>query len=205
MKRHSMRLILQWLTAMMLVIYMLTGCQSPPARASSAAAAAPSTLNNCYSLLHQLLTQEKDVSLLHLIKDEHPELKNLMKRIAAASAAGSELLEKFARKDPAISLNDIRLPPGEIAARDAIAAVKKKELLSEHGDRFQLTLLLSQTEALSYAWNLAGAASKKDPSPDRARALAGISDDMQNLYHEAYVMLLSKMQSPAAAAAELRQ
>ena len=121
-----------------------------------------------------------------------PEVKNLIKKIAANSAAGAKLLEAFARHDLTINLEDIRLPPGETATRDAIASTKKKELLGQSGDEFELTLLLTQTEALSYAWHLAKVAGENESQPDRARALAGVSKDMENLYHEAFVMLLSK-------------
>jgi hypothetical protein len=58
-------------------------------------------------------------------------------------------------------------------------------------------LLLTQTEALSYAWHLAQVAGENEPQPERARALAGVSEDMQNLYHEVFVMLLSKTKSSA--------
>src|ERR1019366_1477124 len=121
-----------------------------------------------------------------------PEVKNLIKKIAANSAAGAKLLEAFARHDLTINLEDIRLPPGETATRDAIASTKKKELLGQSGDEFELTLLLTQTEALSYAWHLAKVAGENESQPDRARALAGVSKDMENLYHEVFVMLLSK-------------
>ena len=76
-------------------------------------------------------------------------------------------------------LDDIRLPPGELATRDAIASTKEKELLGQTGDTFELTLLLTQTEALSYASHLAKVAGENEPQPDRARALAGVSDDMR--------------------------
>ena len=156
-----------------------------------------SARNNSYSLLHQLLDDQKNVSLLHFIKSEHPDVKNLIKKIATTSATGATLLEQFAKDDPAIKLNDISLPPGEVATRDAIASTKEKELLSQTGDRFELTLLLTQTEALSYGWHLAAVASLYEPDPDRAHALVGIGVDMDNLYHEVFVMLLAKTRTSA--------
>ena len=53
-------------------------------------------------------------------------------------------------------------------------------------------MLLTQTEALSYGWHLAKVASETESQPDRARAMARVSQDMENLYHEAFEMLLSK-------------
>ena len=135
--------------------------------------------------------------MLRFIKREHSDVKNLIKKIAANSAAGAKLLEEFARHDPSIRLDDIRLPPGEVSTRDAIASTKQKELLSQTGDEFELTLLLTQTEALSYAWHLAKVTGENEPQPERARALAGVSEDMENLYHEVFVLLLSKTKSSA--------
>ena len=184
--------ILPLFVAMLSVACVLTGCKPPKTGAPSGSIVAQATRNNCYSLLHQLLDEQKDVSLLRFIKSEHSDVKNLIKKIAAASGAGSQLLEEFAKHDPSLHLNDIQLPPGEESTRDAIASTKKKELLGQTGDEFELTLLLTQTEALSYAWHLAKVAGENESQPDRARALAGVSKDMENLYHEVFVMLLSK-------------
>jgi hypothetical protein len=192
-----MKIILLLLTAMLSVACVLTGCQSPKARSPSGSSVAQATRNNGYSLLHQLLDEQKDVSMLRFIKREHSDVKNLVKKIAANSGTGAKLLEEFVKDDPSISLDDIRLPPGELATRDAIAFTKEKELLTQTGDEFELTLLLTQTEALSYAWHLAKVTGENEPQPDRARALAGVSKDMENLYREVFVLLLSKTKSPA--------
>jgi hypothetical protein len=158
--------------------------------------AAQPTENNCLSLLHQLLDEQKDVSILRFIKREHSDVKELVKKIATTSGTGSKLLEEFARKDPSLNLDAILLPSGEVATRDAIASAKKNELLSQTGDELELTLLLTQTEALSYAWHLAQVASENDSQADRARALAGLSEDMKNLYQEVFALLLSKENHP---------
>jgi hypothetical protein len=180
------------LTAMLSISWVLTGCQPPKADSAPESGTALSTRNNCYSLLHQLLDEEKDVSLLRFIKREHSDVKNLVKRIATVSGTGANLLEEFAKHDPSVRLDDIRLPPGETATRAAIASTEKKELLDQSGNEFELTLLLTQTEALSYAWHLATIAGENEPQPDRARALASVSKDLENLHHEVFTMLLAK-------------
>ncbi len=174
------------------VACLLTACSSPRVKAPSGSDAAPATRNNCYSLLHQLLDEQKDVSILRFIKREHSDVKKLIKKIAVASGAGSKLLEEFARQDASIDLKDFRLPSGEAATREAIASTKRKELLGQTGDTFELTLLLTQTEALSYAAHLAKVAGENESHPDRARALSGVSAEMQSLYQEVFAMLLSK-------------
>ena len=180
------------LLASILLVGLLTGCPSSKTEATSANRAAPSTRNNCYSLLHQLLADEKDVSLLRFIKREHADVSKLIKKIASTSGTDCTLLEKLAHDDPSIDLKDIGLPPGEVATRDSIAFTKKKELLGQKGDELELTLLLTQTEALSYAWHLAEVASENESQPDRVRELAGVSEEMKNLYQEVFAMLLSK-------------
>ena len=189
--------ILALLAAGFSVGCLLTGCQRAQAGSPPSSSAAQATRNNCYSLLYQLLNDQKDVSILRFIKREHTDVKDLVKRIAAASGAGSELLEEFAKKDPSLNLDATLLPPGEIATRAAIASTKKSELLSKTGDEFELRLLLTQTEALSYGWHLAQVASENDSQPDRARALAGMGEDMKKLYRQVFALLLSKMKSSA--------
>ena len=118
----SAKLNLALLTAMLSVACFLSGCQSPKARAPSGVSAAQSTRNNCYSLLHQLLNDQKNVGLLRFIKSEQEDVKTLVKKIAVNSATGAKLLEEFARHDPSLTLDDIGLPPGEAATREAIAS-----------------------------------------------------------------------------------
>jgi hypothetical protein len=180
------------LFASILSLGLLTGCPSSKTEATSTSSAAPSTRNNCYSLLHQLLDQQKDVSMLRFIKKEHADLKNLIKKIAESSGKAAKLLEKFAKEDTSIHLDDLGLPSGEVATRASIAATEKTTLLSQSGEEFELSLLLTQTEALSYAWHLAKVAGEKETQPNRVRALADLSEDMRNLHQEVFAMLLSK-------------
>ncbi|MCU0785304.1 MAG: hypothetical protein MUF81_14875 [Verrucomicrobia bacterium] len=187
-----MKIIPPMLIVLLSVACVLTGCQSPKARTPVENGAAPTTRNNCYSLLHQLLSDQKNVGLLRFIKREPDDVKKLVKKIATTSGTGAKLLEEFAKHDPSISLDDLWLPPGEAATREAIAATKQKELLGQTGDAFELSLLLTQAEALSYGWHLAKVAGENESQPDRARALAGVSEDMENLYHEVFALLLSK-------------
>src|SRR5450755_3335642 len=140
-----MKTIRSFFTVMSLATCLITGCQTPKAVSPRESATIQSTRNNGYSLLHQLLAEQKDVSLLRFIRPEQSDVKTLVKKIATDSGTGAALLEKFAKDDPTISLDDIRLPPAELATRAAIASTKKKELLSQSGGTFELTLLLTQT------------------------------------------------------------
>ena len=187
-----MKIILTLLTVSVLLAFVTTGCQSPKVRSASGTSVARSTRNNCYSLLYQLLNDQKNVSMLRFIKRENSDVKKLVNNIAVNSAAGAKLLEEFAKEDPSIRLDDIRLPPGEQSTRDAIASSKEKELLRHTNGEFELALLLTQTEALSYGWHLAKVAGENEPQVDRARSLVKVSEDMENLYNQVFVLLLSR-------------
>jgi len=167
--------------AMVVFGLLLSGCQSPPVRPSAPTAAATDTRNNCYSLLYQLLDQEKNVSLLHFIKREDSDLKQLIRRVSEASAAGASQLKEFAKQDPTLILDATGLPPGEVKTRDSIAAEQQHELLHNSGDAFELILLLNQQEAMNYATHLAKVASLNDFGPGRAQYLSGLSAEMKKL------------------------
>jgi hypothetical protein len=177
---------------MLLVACVLPGCQPEKVAPPAASATGESVRNNCYSLLYQLLEEQKDVSILRFIKREHADVKKLVQKIADDSASGGKLLKAYAKKDAGLSLDDFGLPPGEVATRASIAAAKRKELLGQTGDDFELTLLLTQTEALGYASHLARVASQNETQPARAQALAGLSDDMESLGRQVFAMLRSK-------------
>jgi outer membrane murein-binding lipoprotein Lpp len=183
--------ILPLLAAAIGVVCVLSGCQSS-APASSSRNFAPYRRNNAYSLLYQLLDEEKDVSLLRFIKHEPSDVKTLVNKIAAASKEGEEKLEELAKEDPTLNLRETDLPPGEVATRAAIAAAKKKEILAHSGDPFDLALLLSQAEALNYGWHLAMVASQDERQPSHLRALAALEEKMMSLYQEVFELLLSK-------------
>jgi hypothetical protein len=155
------------------------------------------TWSNGYALLHDLLAQEADVDKLHFIKKEQPDVKELINRIASASGVAAKQLEGYAGGKSAFVLKETELPPGEESTRDAIASTKKWELLGHTGDQFELNLLLTQSEAMSYGWHLAKVASKNDANPDRARYLANLSEQMKGFYHDLYLIMLSRMNEGA--------
>ena len=178
---------------------LLIGCPSVTAGSPPRANAEPSqpVRNNCYSLLHQLLVEQEDVSLLRFIKSENSDVKKLVRRIATTSATGATLLEKFAKDDPSLRLDELWLPSGEVATRRAIASTEEQELLGQTGEKFELTLILAQASALSYASHLADVAGRNETQPDHARALAGLGRDMQGFYHELLQILQSRASVPA--------
>jgi len=165
------------------------GCRTPQQAPAAAASLQQQTRVNSYSLLHQLLAQQRNVDKLLLIKLESAELKRLLKSIAATSGFGADRLEEFARQDRSIRLDQISLPPGETATRDAIASTKKKELLTPFNPNFELDMLLTQSEALSYAWHLGKVAALNEPNAGRARFLNELSSELKGLHGQVFSLM----------------
>jgi Mg2+ and Co2+ transporter CorA len=194
--------VVKFIFALFLAVFgaiLLTGCQTTsvdsqiPVRAKADHQVPPSSRNNGYSLLHQLLDEQKDVSKLRFIKREPSDLKELINQIAAASRAGARQLELYAQQDASLVLTDYRLPPAELAARKAMATTKQNELLHESDDPFELSLFLAQTEALSYASHLAKVTAAFEPQSDRAKYLTQLSEQMDRLHRQLLAWMLSRM------------
>lgn len=170
-----------------------SGCKVPVQSAATIASPQEQTRANSYSLLYELLGQQRNVDKLLLVKMESVELKLLIKAIAAASAAGVKRLEESARQDATIRLDQTSLPPGETATRNAIASTKKKELLTPFNSNFELDLLLTQSEALSYAWHLAKVAAANEPNSGHARLLNNLSSEMKSLHGQVLSLMRSHL------------
>jgi hypothetical protein len=181
------------LVTLLCVALVAGGCQHPPTRATASESLVHA---NACSLLHDLLDQQKNVGKLLLVKRESEEVGRLIKAIAAASAAGAKQLEFFAAQDSTLPLDQLSLPPGEVATRDAIARTKTKTLLTPFSSSFEFNLLLTQTEALSYAWHLAKVAAKNDPQTARSSYLSKLGDEMEGL-HRQTLSLMHHQPSPS--------
>jgi len=169
------------------------GCQLPRHQPAAAATKREQIRIDCYSLLHDLLDQQKNVDKLLLVKLESDELNHLIKTIAAASAAGARALERFAAQDGSFNLKQLSLPLGEIETRSAIASTKSRQLLTSAGVNFELKLLLTQAEALSYAWHLSKVAAAHESHPERVHHLTALSDEMKDLHRQTVSLMRSRL------------
>jgi hypothetical protein len=148
--------------------------------------------NNAYSLLYDLLDDERHVSKLLIVKRDSRELNRLINRISDVSAEGVDRLKRFAAKDPSLNLKVMGLPPAEQATRKAIAETKRNQLLGRSGADFERTLLLTQMEALSYGTHLAGVAATNDFDPTRAGYLSTLSAALKHLHSEVAQLLFKR-------------
>jgi hypothetical protein len=89
---NTMNCIPSLLVMTLAVVCFLTGCHSPKTRTRSANIAGQSTRDNCYSLLHQLLADQKNVGLLRFIKREESDVKIWLRRLPRVPQARSVFL-----------------------------------------------------------------------------------------------------------------
>ena len=178
------------------VFIVWCGCvsQRNPIHANATPVPGPS---GGYPLLFELLRDEKNVSKLLVIKRERAELKALINEIAATAARASKQLETFAKADPSLDLKSQGLPAAEVETRASIATQKGKELLVEGGKEFELNLLLSQSQALTYAAHLAETMAKSEANQTRAAYLRQLAGDLHALRRKVEAMLLANYRWPA--------
>lgn len=144
-----------------------------------------------YALLFALLGGEKDVAKLLVIKRERPELRELVKSISETAGRAHRDLENFAKADRSINLQKQGLPTAESAARASIARARTKDLLTEGGQEFEVQLLLTQNEALTYGAHLAEAIAKAESNPERAKYFKQLASDLGQLQRKVVAMFLA--------------
>lgn len=144
--------------------------------------------NNAASLLADLLGSEKNLSKLLIIKRNSAELGRLAKAISKTADDGGDQLEKMAKRDKTLDLHAIKLPSGEKAAREAMSKTWEHELLFSSGSKFELTLLLTQTQALDYGSHLAQIAADNSP-PDQAPEFHSLDVALDKLYQQVVAKL----------------
>jgi hypothetical protein len=145
----------------------------------------PELLNNAASLLDNLLGDEKNLAKILIIKGHGDgDFGNLVKAIAHAAAEGDRQLRQLAQSTPGMDLKALGLPPGEVAARQAIGKTKERDLLFSTGTTFEFNLLLTQTQALSYGAHLAEVVAAQAPTPEAAQAFKSLAEVLDRLLRD---------------------
>src|SRR5258708_33030268 len=132
------------------LLFSLVGCSTirPTKETTSAEGPPRSVLNEGYTLLDQLMSDEKDVSKLLIVKREPAAVVETIKSIAARAGEAHKQLEAFAKADARLNLKLKTLPLIEQETRDSIGKARTKELLFQNSKKIELPLLLTQNEAL---------------------------------------------------------
>jgi len=191
---------------MMMVAVCLSGAATQPeAKDSKDAprAAEPSEdtrlaiRNQGYSLLYQLLDDQKNVSKLLIIKKEQSDVGDLITKIAKTSGEAAKQLEAFSKTDPQLHLKMDGLPAAERETRDLISKTRAKELITKTGEKFELRILLTQSEALTYGAHLAAIVQIHETDESRRKVLGDISRHYQDLHQALIDLMHARWRSPA--------
>ncbi|MBN8249596.1 MAG: hypothetical protein J0L84_19420 [Verrucomicrobia bacterium] len=174
-----------------LIAALFCGCHTPARHRSDERHAERTIRSNAYSLLYQLLSQQKNVGLLLVIKSEGDRINAVVREIARDSTRGARLIEEFAAEDETLLLDDTWLPPAESAAREVLADAMRRDLLRENGKSFEFHLLIAQSQALPYAAALAEVAAGHESRPSRANALRELGAGMRQHHQEVLTLLQS--------------
>jgi hypothetical protein len=138
--------------------------------------------NNAASLLYDLLGDEKDVSKILIIRRRPARVSRVIKAISKTAGDGQDQIDALAKEDKTLDLHALQLPPGETATRDAIRKTKEHELLFSWGMKFDMNLLLSQTDALDYGSHLAKIAAENSTSPEQVRRFHALDVALSALF-----------------------
>ncbi len=147
------------------------------------------TSGHGYALLHEILGQEKQVSKLLLIKTERKPLETVIQAIAETCDTAYDRLEDLAAEKPRLDLSDTGLPADEVLTRRAIAGTRRDQLLAASGREFELQLLWSQNEALTYASHLADTLARSETEPARLAFVRALWKDLVRRDEEVQALL----------------
>lgn len=179
-----------------LVAVVQLGCRTAQPPVSETQSSASHASGHGHALLFGLLGDEKNVSKLLIIKRERPELRALITEISERAGKAHKEFEAFAKSDQTLNLKNQGLPGAEVLTRSAIAKTRAKELLTESGKEFELRLLLTQNEALTYGAYLAATAAANDTAANRRQMLQQLSNDLLQLQKKTVDMLLKNYTTP---------
>jgi hypothetical protein len=177
-------------------ILVLSGCVSLEPRAKEGA---PTKVNAAeisegYALLYDLVSKEKQSSLLSIIKKESPELKSLLERISETSKATAKELDTLARIDPTLNLKVTHLPRIEQVARESIDKETSKEILHSDGVDLEFHMVSSQLAGMNYAAHLARSLAMVETNPRRKEFLQRTDRKFSELHGQVYKMLFTRYQ-----------
>jgi len=107
-------------------------------------------LNEGYSLLHQLMSDESDVSKMLIIKHADEPVAGAVKEISGACKSAISRMDDFPKADARIEFDVPDLPRVEQESRDLDSSLEEKELLFSGGKTFELRLIYAQAQAMEY-------------------------------------------------------
>jgi hypothetical protein len=182
--------------AVVLLVLLTAGCAvlEPRAKENAPTHVNVSAISEGYALLYDLVSKEKQSSLLSIIKKESPEFKSLLERISDTSKATATELEALARINPPLNIKVMHLPRLEQATRESIDKQTSKEILHSTGVALEFNIVSSQLAAMNYAAHLARSLAVVETNPRRKEFLQQTDRKFSDLHGQVYKMLFTRYQ-----------
>ncbi len=142
--------------------------------------------------MYNLVSKEKNVSKLLIIKRDSPQLKAIIQKVARDSKQIAQELETLAKQNPPLNLKFAHLPLVEQKTRDLIEKEEGKGLLRTSDKPFEFKLLQSQIEGMNYGSHLAEALLETETNAARRAFLQRAQKTLAGLRDEIYQMVLER-------------
>jgi hypothetical protein len=195
----GMKKFLPTISSICLVAAALTACAPNPTPNTPTENGGVSRLRNeGYSLLHKLMSDESQVGQIFVLKHADPDVGTIVKSIGAAAQIAKQRLDDFAKADNMIEFDVSDLPAVEQESRDATASVDTHELLFSNGDTFELNLLFTQAQAMTYASQLSKSLASHEDDATRKQFLTDLSKQCDD-FRAGLMNLLAVKSAPATA------
>ncbi|MFA9477459.1 hypothetical protein ACERK3_04035 [Phycisphaerales bacterium AB-hyl4] len=182
----SARHVATWTLGVALALMLCTAAGCAPGRPTVSADPDERNreLSEGYALLYDLLEENRQIDQAVRIpfRSVSDETRALLGDIASASGDAADRLYEFADAAAELGLDEDGLPTLETATRDSIASATQRALLAGDRNRFELYLLLSQTEATRYAAHLARQLAEAEPQSARRAYLEDTYEQFDQLY-----------------------
>ena len=184
------------LSIALVALWVLSGCAifEPSATENAPTNIKLLEISEGYALLYDLVSKEKQASLLSRIKKESAELKSLLERVSETSKTTAKEMETLAKLDPPLNLKVTHLPRIEEATRESIDKETSKAILHSEGVRMEFTMVSSQLAGMNYAAHLARSLAVVEPNPRRKEFLQRTDRNFSDLHRQMYNMLYARYQ-----------
>jgi hypothetical protein len=170
-------------------VTFLAGCGSTPPPPASSGGGLNHQQNQGYSLLYKLMSDEKDVGKIFILKSADDSVKGLVKEIGDAAQSAKQRMDELSKADKELAYDLPDLPYIEQRGRDLQAKDDEHELLFSSGKDFELRLLFTQTQAMDYATQLCKALDETEKNPDRKAFLENLAKQCGGFHDRLMKML----------------
>jgi len=153
---------------------------------------AHTTLSQGYAQLYEAASGLRLLDNILMAKSESAETRQVIEKLSKYAGRLRGELERIAKENPRLSLEDDGLPRIERDKRRALARDRAKTLaplIGAGGADFERTLLLTQSGALNNLRFLAQALADAEIDKSRRKYLLGVRDELDRLYREVVALL----------------